>query len=69
LVASSFKLSLSGPRMARAILIGAFKLRFKVRQEYACLFVVLDLSLVRLFAEEAMDKFEAHRGTQTLWLS
>ena len=36
-------------------------------QEDACLFVVLDFGLECLFAEEAMDKFEAHSTTLILY--
>ena len=52
--------------MARAICIGALKLGFKMRQEDACLFVVLDLGLVCLFAEKAMDQFKSHGGSNTV---
>ena len=65
-MASSFKPRLSGPRAARATFIGALKLGFKVRQEDACLFVVLDFGLVRLFAEEAMDQLKRHGGSHTV---
>jgi hypothetical protein len=37
-----------------------------VRQEDAYLFVVLDLSLVSMFAEEAMDQFKRHGGSNTV---
>jgi len=53
----SFKL-----RTARTTFIGALKLGFKVRQEDACLLVVLDFGLICLLAEEAMDHFS---GIQT----
>ena len=52
--------------MAWAIFIGALKLCFKLRQEDACLFVVLNLGLVCLFAEEAMDQFKRHCGVNTV---
>jgi hypothetical protein len=52
--------------MAPAIFIGALKLGFKVRQEDACLCVVLDLGLVCLFAEKAMDQFKRHGGSNTV---
>jgi hypothetical protein len=48
--------------LARAICIEAFKLGIKMGQKDACFFVVLDFGLVCLFAEKAMDKFEAHGG-------
>ena len=48
--------------MAQAIFIGALKLGIKMRQEDACLSVVLDISRVCPFAEKAMDKFEAHNS-------
>ena len=51
----SFKLGYPVLGIARADFMGALKLGFKARQEDACLFVVLDLSLVCLFAEKAMD--------------
>jgi len=47
-------------KLARAIFIRAFKWGIKMGQKDACLFVVLDFGLVCLFAEKAMDKFEAH---------
>jgi len=53
--------------LARAIFTGALKLGFKMRQEDACLLVVLDFDPVCLFAEEAMDKFEAHSTALILY--
>jgi hypothetical protein len=53
--------------LARAICIGAFNLGIKMGQEDACLFVILDFGLVCLFAEKAMDKFEAHSAALILY--
>ena len=60
---------LSALRVARATFIGALKLGFEVRQEDACLFVVLDFGLICLFAEEAMYKFKAHSTALILYAS
>lgn len=49
-MALSFKHGYPVRALARAIFIGALNLSIKMGQEDACLFVVLDFGLVRLFA-------------------